>query len=74
MTQTPIVPNLFLKRKLTTSYVAISQRDTNFYEFWNEPNTQAKVSSAVQDFWRTNILPKWTSSEDCKKSIFLLLG
>ena len=48
--------------------VAISQRDTNFYEFWNEPNTQAKASSAIQDFWRINILPKWTSSEDCKKS------
>jgi len=44
--------------------IAISQRDTNLYEFWNEPHTQAKVSSTVQAFWRTNILPKWTSSED----------
>jgi len=44
--------------------IAISQRDTNFYEFWNEPNTQAKVSSSIQDFWRSSVLPKWTSSED----------
>ena len=66
----PIVP----PKKTTNIYIAISQRDPNFYEFWNEPNTQAKVSSAIQDFWRTNILPKWTSSADCKKSsdIFFL--
>jgi len=44
--------------------IAISQRDTNFYEFWNDPKTQVKVCSAVQDFWHANILPKWTSSED----------
>ena len=56
------------ERNQPTSYVAISQRDTNFYEFWNDPNTQVKVSSAIQDFWRTNILPKWTSSEDCKEN------
>ena len=67
-----IVVFYFLFKKKTpssTSYVAISQRDTNFYEFWNDPNTQAKVSSAVQDFWRTNILPKWTSSEDCEETL-----
>ncbi|KAF8809564.1 D123-domain-containing protein [Phlegmacium glaucopus] len=44
--------------------IAISQRDTNFYEFWNEPSTQTTVSLAIQDFWRTNILSKWTWSED----------
>ena len=65
----PYRPFLKTKTKKTDLiYVAISQRDTNFYEFWNEPNTQAKVSLAIQDFWRTSILPKWTSSEDCKKS------
>jgi len=51
----------FVRRNLL---IAISQRDTNFYEFWNDPNTQAKVSSTIQGFWRSHILPKWSSSED----------
>lgn len=46
--------------------LGISQRDTNYYEFWNDPETQRKVSSAVRDFWETNIKPKWMPGyQDC---------
>jgi len=47
--------------------IGISQRDTNYYEFWNDPETQDKVSSAVREFWEKNIRPRWTaSSADCQ--------
>ncbi|KAF5315292.1 hypothetical protein D9619_007381 [Psilocybe cf. subviscida] len=39
--------------------LAISQRDTNFYEFWNEPATQDRVRTAVREFWETHVRPKW---------------
>ncbi|KAF9554714.1 D123-domain-containing protein [Agrocybe pediades] len=44
--------------------LAISQRDTNHYEFWNHPETQNKVVAAVREFWETNIKPKWTGQPD----------
>ncbi|KAF8908904.1 D123-domain-containing protein [Gymnopilus junonius] len=44
--------------------IAMTQRDTNFYEFWNELATQQKVVAAVLDFWETNIKPKWTAQPD----------
>ncbi|KIM43408.1 hypothetical protein M413DRAFT_18441 [Hebeloma cylindrosporum] len=44
--------------------IGISQRDTNYYEFWNDPETQRKVPSAVRDFWETNIKPQWMSHRD----------
>ena len=46
--------------------VAITQRDTNFYKFWNEAATQEQVVSAVKDFWEKNIKPKWTAQPDCQ--------
>ncbi|KAF8957242.1 D123-domain-containing protein [Flammula alnicola] len=44
--------------------LGISQRDTNFYQFWNDPATQRQVASAVREFWETNIKPKWTAQQD----------
>ncbi|KDR82744.1 hypothetical protein GALMADRAFT_58004 [Galerina marginata CBS 339.88] len=44
--------------------LGISQRDTNYYEFQNDPSTQQKVISAVQGFWEENIKPKWTAQPD----------
>jgi hypothetical protein len=43
--------------------IGISQRDPNYYDFWNEPQTQAKVVEAVQKFWQENIKGKWESTE-----------
>ncbi|OBZ71291.1 hypothetical protein A0H81_08731 [Grifola frondosa] len=39
--------------------VGISQRDPNYYDFWNEPDTQSKVIEAVTAFWETKIKGKW---------------
>ena len=41
----------------------ISQRDPNYYDFWNEPQTQHKVVQAVQNFWEEHIRGKWESAE-----------
>ncbi|KAH9936177.1 D123-domain-containing protein [Fomitopsis serialis] len=35
--------------------LGISQRDPNYYDFWNESNTQSKVLEAVKTFWENNI-------------------
>jgi hypothetical protein len=53
--------------------LGISQRDTNYYEFWNDPETQRKVSSTVRDFWETNIKPKWMSCHQDCVLIFMLI-
>ncbi|KAF9472513.1 cytoplasmic protein [Pholiota conissans] len=45
--------------------LGISQRDTNFYEFWNVPETQQRVTTAVQDFWKEHIVPNWSGQPDC---------
>lgn len=39
--------------------LAISQRDPNYYEFWNEQETQDKVVEAVATFWEEHIKGKW---------------
>ncbi|KAF7299091.1 hypothetical protein MIND_00857400 [Mycena indigotica] len=40
--------------------IAISQRDTNYYEFLNDPTSQRNIVSTIQNFWETNIRDKWT--------------
>ena len=45
----------------------ISQRDPNYYDFWNETDTQQKVLAAVTSFWETHIKGKWDQTQgDCK--------
>ncbi|KAF7314227.1 hypothetical protein MKEN_00895100 [Mycena kentingensis (nom. inval.)] len=44
--------------------LGISQRDSNFYEFWNDPATQQKVVATVKDFWESKIRQKWTGPRD----------
>jgi len=43
----------------------MSQRDTNFYEFLNDPATRQSITTTVIQFWETNIRGK-TGSEDCE--------
>ena len=43
--------------------IGISQRDPNYYDFWNEPQTQQKVVETVQAFWEEHIRGKWESTE-----------
>ncbi|KAJ7069833.1 D123-domain-containing protein [Mycena amicta] len=44
--------------------IGISQRDTNYYEFLNDPATQSKIASSVQEFWESNIRAKWHGPND----------
>ncbi|EPT05118.1 hypothetical protein FOMPIDRAFT_1027341 [Fomitopsis schrenkii] len=39
--------------------LGVSQRDPNYYDFWNESSTQRKVLDAVKTFWESNIKGKW---------------
>jgi hypothetical protein len=43
----------------------ISQRDTNFYDFMNEPQTQSKIVETLQRFWEEKIKSKWHGQQDC---------
>lgn len=57
----------------------ISQRDPNYYDFWNEAGTQAKVLEAVTRFWEENIKGKWEetqgncTSAHCKLTLLFLM-
>ncbi|KAF9527542.1 D123-domain-containing protein [Crepidotus variabilis] len=44
--------------------LGISQRDTNYYEFWNHEETQEKIVSAVRLFWEQNIKSRWVGQTD----------
>ncbi|KAI0670952.1 D123-domain-containing protein [Trametes maxima] len=52
--------------------IGISQRDPNYYDFWNEPATQAKVVAAVTTFWETHIKGKWQQTQGDYTFDFLL--
>ncbi|TFK83813.1 D123-domain-containing protein [Polyporus arcularius HHB13444] len=52
--------------------VGISQRDPNYYEFWNETETQQKVLAAVTTFWETHIRGKWEQTQGDYVFDFLL--
>lgn len=41
----------------------ICQRDPNYYDFWNEHGTQAKVLEAVTRFWEENIKGRWEQTD-----------
>ncbi len=52
------------------SSAGISQRDPNYYEFWNEIETQQKVLAAVTTFWETHIRGKWEQTQgDCEQPV-----
>lgn len=53
----------------------ISQRDPNYYDFWNDSDTQRKVLAAVTTFWEENIKGKWEATRgECKYSSCLRLS
>ncbi|RDX49928.1 D123-domain-containing protein [Lentinus brumalis] len=52
--------------------IGISQRDPNYYEFWNETETQQKVLAAVTTFWETHIRGKWERTQGDYVFDFLL--
>ncbi|OAX42331.1 D123-domain-containing protein [Rhizopogon vinicolor AM-OR11-026] len=44
--------------------IGISQRDTNFYDFMNEPQTQQRIIEALQRLWEDSIKSKWHGQQD----------
>jgi hypothetical protein len=46
----------------------ISQRDTNYYEFLNQPETQRKIVSSFVEYWTKKIKQKWIAGPNtsCK--------
>ncbi|KAI0689078.1 D123-domain-containing protein [Cytidiella melzeri] len=46
----------FVRREIL---LGISQRDPNYYDFWNEHGTQQKVVDALTRYWEENIKGKW---------------
>lgn len=48
--------------------LGLSQRDPNYYDFWNGPGTQSRVVEAVTHFWESHIKGKWEQTHgDCKR-------
>ncbi|KAF9496484.1 D123-domain-containing protein [Pleurotus eryngii] len=41
--------------------IGISQRDTNYYEFYNDTQTQQKILAAVRELWDNSIRHAWDS-------------
>ncbi|KAK0466977.1 D123-domain-containing protein [Desarmillaria tabescens] len=46
------------------SLIGISQRDLNYYDFWNDSTTQKKITKVIKEFWETEVQPKWDLCED----------
>jgi D123 len=49
------------------AYVGISQRNMNYYEFLNEPETQNKIVSGFVAYWTEHVKPKWNGPASCKE-------
>ncbi|TFK52520.1 cytoplasmic protein [Heliocybe sulcata] len=50
--------------------IGISQRDMNYYEYLNEPDTSRRVLGSVREFWEQNIKGKW---DKCPTYVFDIL-
>ncbi|KAH7105045.1 D123-domain-containing protein [Auriculariales sp. MPI-PUGE-AT-0066] len=51
----------FVRRNIL---VAISQRDPNYYEFWNEDATQTKIRQTVAELFQREIQQRWEGPTD----------
>lgn len=50
------------------TYLGITQRDMNFYDYMIDPVTQTKIKSAVRRLWEEKIRPNWTLTQpDCMR-------
>ncbi|KAI0689062.1 D123-domain-containing protein [Cytidiella melzeri] len=50
----------FVRREIL---LGISQRDPNYYDFWNEHGTQQKVVDALTRYWEENVKGKWEDTD-----------
>ncbi|KIL67823.1 hypothetical protein M378DRAFT_980458 [Amanita muscaria Koide BX008] len=44
--------------------LGIAQRDTNYYEYLNDPETKGKLVSAVKTYWESKVRTRWKANED----------
>lgn len=49
--------------------LAVSQRDTNHYDFLMEVETQEKIAKSVSEFWEDKIKPRMKEQKDCRISL-----
>ncbi|KAG2153021.1 D123-domain-containing protein [Suillus bovinus] len=60
--------------------IGISQRDTNFYEFMNEPQIQNKIVETLGRFWNEKIKTEWHGQDnkiyapDVRNNVQYLVG
>jgi hypothetical protein len=60
-------------RFLTHIVAGISQRDTNYFDFWNDTQTQKFVTTTVKEFWETHIKGKWDGEGNCELRIITVV-
>lgn len=51
--------------------IGVSQRDTNYYEYLNEPDTSRCILASVREFWECHIKDKWNGCPDYVFDILL---
>ncbi|KAI0259824.1 D123-domain-containing protein [Gloeopeniophorella convolvens] len=51
--------------------VGISQRDTNYYDFLNEPATRAKIAASVAAYWAAHVRPRWAGPDSYTLDVLL---
>lgn len=47
------------------SDTGIAQRDTNYYDFLNDPETEEKIVTTLIEYWKSKIVPRWKANDDC---------
>jgi D123 len=55
---------------LTAPQKGISQRNMNYYDFLNEPETQEKIVSSFVAYWTAQVKSKWSSPPASCKFFF----
>jgi hypothetical protein len=53
---------------LTFAHVAISQRDSEFYDFLNVQDTQKTISSTIQQFWTKRLVGSRWIIPNCERA------
>ncbi len=49
------------------SDAGIAQRDTNYYDFLNDPETEEKIVTTLIEYWESKIVPRCKANDDCTR-------
>ncbi|KAF8635993.1 hypothetical protein AX15_000155 [Amanita polypyramis BW_CC] len=44
--------------------LGVTQRDTNYYDFLNEPETRENITTTMMQYWETKVKTRWKVNED----------